>query len=162
MTRYLLLLALLLFGCTDMSGTSDNSDWDCSGDLSDFHHAFVQCTTAMGLATEQPYTAGQCEDYAHRNFCVSRKAKENTQLKQAQAEAKKVRAELSKTKALVKKYDRQRLALCATLEGTCFMYEEASKEYQHCEIACTIDDEDLLPLVDKMIAEMEKAEKEDP
>ena len=159
--RGVLLLALLLFGCGDEALTpTDSSDWDCSENLTDFHRAFVQCVTSMGITTQRPYTAGECEDYAHRNFCVSRKAKENTQLKQAQAEAKKVRAELSKTKALVKKYDRQRLALCATLEGTCIMYEEASKEYQHCEIACTIDDEDLLPLVDKMIAESKKAEKE--
>jgi hypothetical protein len=160
--KYVILLALLLFGCGDEALTpTDNSDWDCADNLTDFHRAFVQCVTSMGITTQRPYTAGECEDYAHRNFCVSRKAKENAKLKQAQAEIKLLSTELSKTKKLVKKYDQQRLALCATLEGTCLMYQEESKKDQSCDIACTIGDEDLLPLVDKMIEEKrKKAEKE--
>lgn len=146
----------------EKSSTINNSDWDCSADPSDFHHAFVQCTTAMGLATQDPYTAGQCEDYAHRNFCVSRKAKENAQLKQAQAETKKVRAELAKTKKLAEKYHRHRNIFCATLEGMCIMYGIETKTDKDCEYVCVIDDEDVSREVDKEIALEKKAEKESP
>lgn len=159
--KYIALLALLLFGCGEVSSVPDSSDWDCSEDPSDFHHAFVQCTTAMGLSTQQPYTAGQCEDYAHRNFCVSRKAKENAQLKQAQAETKKVRAELTKTKRLADRYHRQRNMFCATLMGECIMYGIDTKTDRHCEDACVVNDEDVSKEVDAEIAMEKKAEKEE-
>jgi hypothetical protein len=157
--KYVVLLALLLFGCGDLSVPTD-SDWDCSDNPAESHRAFIECVTAMSSTEHGPYTASECEDHARRAFCGSKKAKEDAQLKQAQAETKKVRDELSKTKKLADKYHRQRNVFCATLMGECIMYGVDTKTDRHCEDTCVVDDEDVSKEVDAEIAK-KKAEKEE-
>lgn len=150
--------------CSDSSSVSaDSNDWDCSESTTTAHEAFIDCVRSMSTSAilsekGQVYDASQCEDYAHRNFCVSKKAKENAQLKQAQAETKRVRTELTKAKKLADKFHKQRNIFCAALMGECIMYGVETKTDRHCEDACVIGDEDVSKEVDAEI----KAEKEDP
>lgn len=164
--KYLVLVFMLFAACTeDPTPPTDGNDWDCSEVTSSSHQAFVECVTSMGMSTQQAYTPAQCEDYAHRTFCVSRKAKEAAQIKGLKGDLQAASKELAKTKKLTDKYHRQRNALCATLMGTCIMYGIATKADQNCEIACVIGDEDISIEVDEMIAADKKkkptAEKED-